>query len=78
MDATIIRFFRKRYFHISYHRHMTGTDFFNIMNIHIYNLFYICTFACTRVYMGFVPENKLICIRNILVKYFVLSINDTH
>ena len=35
--------------------------FFYIMNIHIYNLFYICTLACI---MSFVPENKLIPIRN--------------
>ena len=33
---------------------------FYIMNINIYNLFYICTLAC----MGFVPENILIRIRN--------------
>ena len=32
-----------------------------IMNIHIYNLFYICT--GTHACMGFVPDNKLIRIR---------------
>ena len=31
------------------------------MNIHIYNLFYICT--GTHACMGFVPDNKLIRIR---------------
>ena len=32
-----------------------------VMNIHIYNLFYICT--GTHACMGFVPDNKLIRIR---------------
>ena len=35
---------------------------FYIMNIHIYNLFYICTDTLACI-MGFVPENKLIRIR---------------
>ena len=35
-----------------------------IMNIHIYNLFYICT--GTHACMGFVPDNKLI---RILIRF---------
>ena len=43
---------------------MPNRIFFYIMNIHIYNLFYICTLACI---MSFVPENKLIPIRILMI-----------
>ena len=47
-----------------------------LMNIHIYNLFYICT--GTHACMGFVPDNKLIRIRinNILCKTGIVIDNE--
>ena len=38
-----------------------------LLNIHIYNLFYICT--GTHACMGFVPDNKLIRITMLLSLY---------
>ena len=43
---------------------------FYIMNINIYNLFYICTLV------GFVPENKLIRIR--ILNHMELRCNERH
>ena len=40
------------------------------MNIHIYNLFYICT--GTHACMGFVPDNKLIRIRT-TIAYIIMT-----
>ena len=43
------------------------------MNIHIYNLFYICT--GTHACMGFVPDNKLIRIR-IRIVYIIIDLDE--
>ena len=47
-----------------------------IINIHIYNLFYICT--GTHACMGFVPDNKLIRIRIVKSAMTATSEEDRH